>query len=251
MKKILILTGEGIECEKEAFRFFGIEELALKPEYCPIPKLLRKEIKLEEKLSSGDWLFVPGGFSFADHFGSGKLLAYKLREAGVFDHALELGINILGHCNGFQVLTEAGFFGKGVHLNSNQNLNHQPIGFVNRWVECTGAGKLGEEKYFLPVRHGEGRLTRENLKWDNGVEPLLFYSDDVFKNGSVDQVAGLRAQRGRSLVIGMMPHPEISIRPIDSPDAMGPESAALFRSKLDLKTGDGVRLMNQIFKEGF
>lgn len=252
-RKVFVLAGEGIECEKESLRFFSTPELNLAPELLWVQKLLREPEKTLGQMRAGDWVFFPGGFSFADHFGSGKLLSYQLNEQGIYKKFLARGLNLLGVCNGFQVLTEAGLFGDGVALLANE-VRGERIHFTNRWVDLETAGPVATAKWHLPVRHGEGRLQRKAPQWAKNVQPFLVYRDEKFHNGSVEDVAGLWATYGQSKVIGLMPHPEIALRPLDNPDTIGPEIAGLQKgaqnSKVRQSVGDGLRLVQEIFKEG-
>lgn len=246
-RKMGILVGEGIECERESARFFqalgGIETL-----YLRVQDLLRDGERTLAPLGTGDWIFLPGGFSFADHFGSGRLLSHALAGKGFFAAALARGLHFMGVCNGFQVLTEAGLFGAGVTLESNRVGNARP-GFVNRWVETVGLGFCEGHRFTLPVRHGEGRLVRAASRWEEGVTPFLRYDDAQFENGSLDGVAGLVARRGPSRVIGMMPHPEIAMRPADAPDALTVEWPEEKRAARFAADGDGARIAKLILEE--
>lgn len=246
-RRIFILTGEGIECEREAQRFFSLPLFGSETEMCPVPKILSGGLALTERAQGGDWVFFPGGFSFADHYGSGRLLSYELRTAGLFDALIGRGVNLMGACNGFQVLVEGGLFGRNLSLEANE-VGGRAFGFHNRWVECRGAGPLKGENYTLCVRHGEGRLHRQGA-WAEGVQPLLHYNDAAFDNGSIEGTAGLIARRGDSRIIGLMPHPEVSARPADAPDACGPEFMPDFRRGLFEARGDGVRFMQRLFDD--
>ncbi len=251
-RKILIVSGEGIECEKEAFRFFQTPTLGLTPSYLPVPRLLTEGVDaFLGDLQAGDWIFFPGGFSFADHFGSGRLLAFELRRIDFFERALKKGLHLMGICNGFQVLTQAGLFGEKVELLENRNREGSPIGFRNQWIKGLTSNLLGPpEKFRLCVRHGEGRLS--GLKFaKKEVSPLLYYdqgSENQFFNGSEEEIAGLIAVYGVSKVIGMMPHPEVSMRAVDDPDFSGPEFMVESRGRAFERRGDGVRLMERILK---
>ncbi|MBS1983193.1 MAG: phosphoribosylformylglycinamidine synthase subunit PurQ [Bdellovibrionales bacterium] len=251
MSTVWILLGEGIECERESERFFSDPTHALglgKAERLPVPRLLAHPQSHLQKIQRGDWLFLPGGFSFADHFGSGKLISFELRRAGVFDHCAQHGVNLMGVCNGFQMMVEAGLFGEGVALRANLNRAGRPTGFVNRWVQLRGAGPLKGQDFFLPVRHGEGRLTRSDSHWAPGVEAFLTYNDESFENGSIDATAGLLRRTGDQLLVGLMPHPEIAARAADAPDHCGPEWPAENRHLSFSPDGDGLRLVRSLVK---
>ena len=240
--KMWILTGEGIECENEASRFFSRPELGFQTEFLPLPKLLTGGTDRLD-LQRGDWIFLPGGFSFADHFGSGRLLAYQLKRTGLLERALKTGAHLMGICNGFQVLAETGLFGD-VRLRPNEVDGHR-IGFTNRWVRCESRLTNGRTLR-LTVRHGEGRLVTQGLP--DHVQVILKYADESFSNGSRDSIAGLEARVEASRVIGMMPHPEVGGRPLDDPDAVGAETFPQFRGNLLIGEGDGLLFMKALLR---
>lgn len=251
-----ILTGEGIECEREAQRFFALPVFESDTRFLPVPGLLSGRLRLQDLAQAGDWVFLPGGFSFADHYGSGKLLAFELARLGLLKDALARGVNLFGVCNGFQVLAETALFGDNVRLLHNR-AHGEYLGFRNRWVSCHASGSLGDRPLRLCVRHGEGRLDRGPQGWAPNVRPILHYRDAQFSNGSVDEVAGLEARYGKSRVIGMMPHPEVSWRKVDDPDALTGESflpsarAAqnISAHPLFAPEGDGVTLVKALLED--
>jgi phosphoribosylformylglycinamidine (FGAM) synthase-like amidotransferase family enzyme len=152
--------------------------------------------------------FFPGGFSFADHFGAGRLAAYRIRDSGLWDYVLQKKFSFWGVCNGFQILMHLRAFGDEWSLQANSK--HQ--GFINRWVQC----RMDQHVWKLSVRHGEGRLVLkesvQNQENDSvyAAKCFLKYEDDQFENGSWHRCAGLkRIMPSGNRVIGMMPHPEI------------------------------------------
>ena len=240
-RRIWILTGEGIECEKEALRFFSDPSLESQVAYLPLHLLLETRDRFLASVKSGqDWLFLPGGFSFADHWGSGRLLAHTLKEHGIFEGAVKAGLNVMGICNGFQMLAHSGLFGD-IEL-----LSNHPEGFRDCWIRLrTTRG----EHLQLPVRHGEGRLNFKTLK--PGVEALLFYDDVGFSNGSRDHIAGLKTKVQNSWVVGMMPHPEIVIRAMDHNDRPLSEMPPAHQKNLQEHQGDGLRFIKHLFDKEF
>lgn len=245
--KAFILTGEGIECENELQRFLAHPGLRFETSKWPVPDILSKRIDFVKDTKAGDWVFLPGGFSFSDHFGSGRLLAYQLGRAELFSKLLARGVNFFGVCNGFQVLTQAGLFGDDVHLEHNfdRKRNLAP-GFKDRWVKLAGQDFLEGEDFQLQVRHGEGRLVREGSAWQPGVKAILKYRDPDFDNGSVDDVAGLARKADKSLIIGMMPHPETSPRAVDLPDTVALEPLLPQQKRAFLEDGPGLRFMKRM-----
>lgn len=204
----IVLAGDGINCQKEsadACRDVGFETQTIH---------INDFLANASSLRDCDLLVLPGGFSFGDELGSGRVCALKLKFGLKNDiqSYLDRGGAVLGICNGFQILTQWGIFGSDVSLNSNIQGR-----FLNRWVDLDLIGRSlftdyflrsGIRKISLPVRHGEGRL-----QWSSSINretalaqgrAVLRYSEDI--NGSDDQIAGLAAYGGR--VLGLMPHPE-------------------------------------------
>jgi len=244
-----ILKGEGIECEEELFRFLSIPALNFTElEYVKVPELLRDpENTLYKKIKINDFVFFPGGFSFADHYGSGRLLSFLLKDKNFFEFLIKNSCHLVGICNGFQVLAQADLFGKELRLLHNQNSKGENLAFRNRWVQ-TRFTLNDEDSFRLSVRHGEGRVDLGSKKTlESKVSPLFFYDDSRFENGSFQNVAGLVARFGDSRVIGMMPHPEVSYRPIDDPNFGGPDFLSESRSRKHDSNGDGTRFMLKLF----
>jgi phosphoribosylformylglycinamidine (FGAM) synthase-like amidotransferase family enzyme len=208
-EKVYVLRGQGIECENETVR--ALNQLGYKTEFWDIPRLLRSPKEYFDSLKLNDWIFIPGGFSFADHLGSGRLLAFELQEIKFFDQVIEKQASIWGICNGFQVLVAAGIFGN-VKLLHNQ-VEDFPGNFQDRWIKLTSNYST---EVVAPARHGEGRLVISKLA--PNTQTCLKYADPDFDNGSVDHIAGLVRQIGKSRVIGTMPHPEIYNKLEQHPD---------------------------------
>ena len=240
MKQVWVLSGEGIECEKESFRFFSAPQLKLKTKYLNLPDLLHNPEQSLSSMNKGDWVLFPGGFSFADHLGSGRLLSFKLAQAKVYAGLLKKGIHMLGICNGFQILTAASLFGDNLSLEKNSGAS-----FRNQWVELKG---WKNQNFFFTCRHGEGRLV-VNGKLDSDVRVLMRYNDSNFNNGSFDNIAGLAKKHGESWVVGLMPHPEISLRAMDGPDFVGGEYPGNFGLEQESKMGEGIRFFEELQKD--
>jgi phosphoribosylformylglycinamidine synthase len=189
-------------------------------------------------------LAFPGGFSFGDHLGSGKVFATLLgRSLGAaMPGFVKAGGLVIGICNGFQVLVKSGLLpDRSARAEQEVSLIHNLSGrFEDRWVRVRFepgsrcAWTRGLEDMEMPVRHGEGRLVTRSpeelaaLEADgliaaryvarDGGEPS--YPDDP--NGSDGHVAGLCDPTGR--VFGLMPHPEAFLHPENHPEwtARGP-----------------------------
>ncbi len=237
--KAFVLKGWGIECEEEMKRAAEVSGCFSEVVDLVLPKLVQSEGRVRWPFQSGDWVLLPGGFSFSDHFGSGKLLALKLKEMGLFDEISEKRLSVLGVCNGFQVLTESGVFGPSTRLHANE-----PHGFKNRWIKLRSPRGVIR----LPVRHGEGRLVWEG-ELPKAVSPLLHYADESFQNGSREGVAGLIKLEGDSLICGMMPHPEIALSVLDDPDNFATDYFESHREELWRSEGAGLGLLKALFRK--
>src|SRR5579883_1952439 len=123
--KAIVLAGDGINCEKETKA--ALDEAGFRAEILHVNDFLANK---GEVLEEAKLFVVPGGFSFGDELGSGKILALKLKH-GLGDRLtryIDRGGAVLGICNGFQVLVRLGVFGQGVVLTQNEQ-GH----FQNRW----------------------------------------------------------------------------------------------------------------------
>jgi phosphoribosylformylglycinamidine (FGAM) synthase-like amidotransferase family enzyme len=245
--QVFVAFGEGIQCENETLRFFQ-KGLGLRAEARKVP--------LVELYSSSFWknlkfnesrirIFVfPGGFSYADHFQSGKLLAFKLRSKGVLDNIVRTHSHALGICNGFQALVQSGIFGESSEL-----LNNKQGHFVDRWVQLrlSLGDSLEPRKVYLPVRHGEGNF-QANKQDLAQLKPFLTYSDPFFDNGSHNQIAGVYIKKGDSTFWGMMPHPEIALRVRDTPLYLGAQFGESVNEWNWNFEGDGFVFLNEFME---
>jgi len=160
-------------------------------------------------------VIVPGGFSFGDYLRCGAIARFSPIMAGLHRFA-ENGGPVLGICNGFQILCEAGLLPGALIRNS--GLEFRCLTQCLEPVDSTeffNKANLGERIY-LPIAHGEGNYRLEanalaELEANNQV--LLRYAGDPTEgfpygnpNGSVNDIAGVRNLAGN--VFGMMPHPE-------------------------------------------
>ena len=154
-----------------------------------------------------DLIGVPGGFSYGDYLRSGAMAARSPIMRAVIE-AAERGVYVLGLCNGFQVLTEAGLLPGALMRNAG-------ISFVCRDVALTVANCEtaftsaydADERVVFPVAHHDGNYVAdsETLKQIEGEGRVAFrYAEPV--NGSANDIAGLLNSAGN--VLGMMPHPE-------------------------------------------
>lgn len=230
--KALILRAPGINRDPDAA--LACEAAGAHAERVHINRIADGSVHLRDY----GLLIIPGGFSYGDHLGAGRLLAvdlaYRLGEqlaAFVAD-----GRPVLGICNGFQVLVKAGILpdleartSPQVTLTDNDSCR-----FECRWVQLQA--EPGSSCVFtrgitrpleVPVAHGEGRIAATDLHvleqlHANGQIALRYSNADgsapaypANPNGSLANIAGLCNRQGN--VLGLMPHPENAIRPHQHP----------------------------------
>lgn len=181
----------------------------------------------DDDLAGVDAVVVPGGFSYGDYLRSGAIAAQAPMMGAVVE-AAKKGMPVLGICNGFQILTEAGLLPGA--LTRNQNLNFHCVDTYLEVVNTNTAwtSQLGERIY-VPAKHGEGRFqaapeTIEVLEKEGRV--VFRYTDNF--NGSINAIAGVTNETGR--VVGLMPHPEHAIEALTGPSTDG---LGLFTSAID------------------
>ncbi|HJC85756.1 MAG TPA: phosphoribosylformylglycinamidine synthase subunit PurQ [Candidatus Corynebacterium faecigallinarum] len=173
-------------------------------------------------LKDVDAVVVPGGFSYGDYLRSGAIAAQAPVMRSVIEQANE-GLPVLGICNGFQILTEAGLLPGA--LTRNQGLHFHCVDtyleVVNTSTAWTSTFSEGQ-KIFIPSKHGEGRFqaSAETVAELEGEGRVVFRYTDNF-NGSVNGIAGITSANGR--VVGLMPHPEHAVETITGPSLDGLE----------------------------
>ena len=173
-------------------------------------------------LKDVDAVVVPGGFSYGDYLRSGAIAAQAPVMRSVIEQANE-GLPVLGICNGFQILTEAGLLPGA--LTRNQGLHFHCVDtyleVVNTSTAWTCTFSEGQ-KIFIPSKHGEGRFqaSAETVAELEGEGRVVFRYTDNF-NGSVNGIAGITSANGR--VVGLMPHPEHAVETITGPSLDGLE----------------------------
>ncbi len=173
-------------------------------------------------LSDIDFLIVPGGFSYGDYLRSGAIARFSpiMQEVIKFAHK---GGPVMGICNGFQILLEAGLIPGAM-------MHNEKLRFVckNIHIRCettaslfTNGLQMGQ-LFNIPVSHGEGNyfINQDGLNSLKDNDQVVFryanskgeISDEANFNGSIDNIAGIiNTQRN---VLGMMPHPERAMEKI-------------------------------------
>ncbi|WP_027001318.1 phosphoribosylformylglycinamidine synthase subunit PurQ [Hugenholtzia roseola] len=176
-------------------------------------------IKLWHKdhdLQGCDFIVLPGGFSYGDYLRSGAIARFSPIMEEVVRHA-QRGGYVMGICNGFQILTEAGLLEGGLLRNLNQKFTCKNVFIRPKTQKSLLTQSLDTTKaYKIPIAHAEGRFFApapilESLQENDQI--LFQYCDsqanlsqEANPNGSLDHIAGI-CNKGRN-VFGMMPHPE-------------------------------------------
>jgi phosphoribosylformylglycinamidine synthase subunit PurQ / glutaminase len=152
-------------------------------------------------LGEVDAIVIPGGFSYGDYLRAGAIARFSPAMEAVAELADE-GEPVLGICNGFQVLCEAGLLPGAL-------LRNEDLRFVHRQVELIGESG---ERLSIPVKHGEGRFWAPDDVLDE-IEPngqvAYRYAPGHNPNGSARDIAGVTNEAGN--VLGLMPHPEHAV----------------------------------------
>jgi len=174
-----------------------------------------------------DFIALPGGFSYGDYLRSGAMAARSPVMQAVVA-AANRGVTVLGVCNGFQVLTEAGLLPGALMRNAGIRFvcRDAPLVVENNQSLFTARYAAGQ-RIVIPVAHHDGNYfaDAETLDRLEGEGRVAFrYADAV--NGSQRDIAGVLGAAGN--VLGMMPHPERMIEPAHG----GSDGRALFESVL-------------------
>lgn len=182
----------------------------------------------DANLHKVDAVVLPGGFSYGDYLRCGAIAA----QAPVMEAIIKAangGLPVLGICNGFQVLVESHLLPGGLIRNENQHFicRDQKLRVENVGTSWTNQFELNQE-ITIPLKNGEGGYIAdpETLKRLEGEGLVAFRYLENNPNGSMNDIAGLRNERGN--VVGLMPHPEHAVEP-----GFGPYTTLAMRSGVD------------------
>ena len=177
-----------------------------------------------------DLIVLPGGFSYGDYLRCGAMAAQSHIMRDVKRKA-DQGVAVLGICNGFQILTEAGLLPGALMRNADLKFACRPVGLVVEESQSAFTRKYSKgERVRFPVAHGEGNYfadqgTLDCLESEGRV--LFRYAPGENPNGSARDIAGILNEKRN--VLGLMPHPERACDPL-----LGSTSGrALFQSLIE------------------
>ena len=212
MVKAGIITGFGVNADVELGEAF--ELAGAHAQFLHITTLMENPSVLEGL----DILAFPGGFSFGDHLGSGRVFAQLVKKnlKEPIDAFVKAGKLVIGICNGFQVLVKMGILPNlaGDWTPETTLITNSGGTFIDKWVSVkyntsnNSPWLAGLTDGDLPIRHGEGRfipMDEALLKviQDNNLVALTYKENP---NGSTADIAGITDKTGR--IFGLMPHPE-------------------------------------------
>ena len=193
--RVAVVRFPGSNCDQDAL--FALRAMGLQSDYV---------WHEETSLAGFDGVFLPGGFSYGDYLRCGAMAS----RAPVMDEVRRFaaeGRPVIGACNGFQVLCEAGLLPGALLLNAGEKfLCHEVrLRAENRDSPWT---RGVDREIRVPIAHGEGRYVADTdaLERLEGEGRVAFRYIDGSPNGSVNDIAGILNAKGN--VLGMMPHPE-------------------------------------------
>jgi phosphoribosylformylglycinamidine synthase I len=180
----------------------------------------------ETELPHLDAVLLPGGFSYGDYLRCGAIARFAPAMKAVAAFASDGGL-VLGVCNGFQILCEAGLLPGVLRRNESLSFVCRDVPLVVERTDTPFTSRCAEgERLTIPVKHGEGCWFADDGLYEEletNRQIVLRYAEPV--NGSLNDVAGVVNERGN--VMGLMPHPEHAVDPL-----LGSADGALILSSL-------------------
>jgi phosphoribosylformylglycinamidine synthase subunit PurQ / glutaminase len=180
----------------------------------------------ETELPDLDAIVLPGGFSYGDYLRCGAIARFAPAMEAVGEFAGRGGL-VLGICNGFQILCEAGLLPGALRRNDSLSFVCRDVPLVVERTDTPFTTRcMDGQRLTIPVKHGEGCWYADDQLLDElkaRRQIVLRYAEPV--NGSKDDVAGVVNERGN--VLGLMPHPEHAVDPL-----LGSADGALILSAL-------------------
>jgi phosphoribosylformylglycinamidine synthase len=175
----------------------------------------------DAELPAVDAVVLPGGFSYGDYLRAGAIAARQPLMRAVVDRA-RAGMPVLGICNGFQVLCEAGLLPGALTRNSHLHFrNRDQALLVERADTAWTSSYAPGQTIVVPVKNGEGRYVGSDADLDRleGENRVVVRYVGGNPNGSSRDIAGVTSADGR--VVGLMPHPEHAVEELTGPSVDG------------------------------
>ncbi|MGV0408175.1 phosphoribosylformylglycinamidine synthase subunit PurQ [Corynebacterium resistens] len=173
----------------------------------------------DEDLKNVDAVVVPGGFSYGDYLRAGAIASIAPAMKAVVE-AAGRGTPVLGICNGFQILQEAGLLPGALTRNEGLHFVCRDIYLEVESKNTPWTQGIKTDRILVPTKHGEGRFQAddETLKQLEDSGRVVFrYAEN--HNGSRNSIAGVCSENGR--VVGLMPHPEHAVEELTGPSTDG------------------------------
>ena len=175
----------------------------------------------DHDLKDVDAVVLPGGFSYGDYLRAGAIAARAPLMQDVVDRARR-GLPVLGICNGFQVLCEAGLLPGALTRNGHLHFRNRDQALRIERADTAWTSSYGEgQRIVVPVKNGEGRYVAapDELERLEGEGRVAVRYVDGNPNGSLRDIAGVTSEDGR--VVGLMPHPEHAVEDLTGPGTDG------------------------------
>jgi phosphoribosylformylglycinamidine synthase len=209
--RFAVLQFPGSNCDQDAFA--AVRDVLKQP--------VRYAWHKDTRIDADETVIVPGGFSYGDYLRCGAIARFS-PILGAVKEAAARGQTVLGICNGFQILCEAGLLPGALVRNAGLHFLCQTVTLTvaNSRTRFTALTRDGETLR-IPIAHGEGnyRVDAETLKAMEDRGQIVFRYAGGAPNGSLADIAGICNREGN--VLGMMPHPERACEPIlGSPDGL-------------------------------
>jgi phosphoribosylformylglycinamidine synthase len=175
----------------------------------------------DHDLKDVDAVVLPGGFSYGDYLRAGAIAARAPLMQDVVDRARR-GLPVLGICNGFQVLCEAGLLPGALTRNGHLHFRNRDQGLRIERADTAWTASYGKgQRIVVPVKNGEGRYVAAPAELDRlegeGLVAVRYVEGNP--NGSLNDIAGVTSEDGR--VVGLMPHPEHAVEELTGPSTDG------------------------------
>jgi phosphoribosylformylglycinamidine synthase subunit PurQ / glutaminase len=249
--RVLILRAPGTNCDEETAAAWSLAGAESETWH------ISQALDAPTRLAGFQILTLPGGFSYGDDLGAGRIFATRMamRLGDALQEFRDRDGLVLGICNGFQILVKAGLLPGGTVERPMTITRNDSGHYEDRWVRLAASpGRCvflaDDESFEIPVAHGEGKVLTTHADDLNQLEKsgqvVLRYVDESDRptqtypanpNGSPGALAGLCDRTGR--VFGLMPHPERHVNPLQHPrwTRRGPKAE-----------GDGLRIFRNAVK---